>query len=101
VLRRGDLVVAVGTEGAAPALAAAVRDALEEHLDAALGDWVALLKELRPLVLASIADETRRGRTFAELADWRWLERLKQQGRDEVRREMEEVIRRRATLADG
>jgi precorrin-2 dehydrogenase/sirohydrochlorin ferrochelatase len=99
VVRRGDLVVAVGTGGAAPALAAALCDWLEEELDETFADWVALLGELRPVIQAGVADAQRRAELFSRLAAWTWLERLRSEGKEAVRREMELLVR--ATLAEG
>jgi precorrin-2 dehydrogenase/sirohydrochlorin ferrochelatase len=90
-VRRGGLVVAVGTGGAAPAVARRVRERLEGQLDDAYGKWVALLAELRPLVLA-IPDESRRREAFERLAEWGWLERIRREGAAAVREAM------RATL---
>lgn len=54
-LRRGDLQVAVSTNGAAPALARELRERLEEEIPAYWEDYVRLLGELRALVKARVA----------------------------------------------
>ncbi len=91
-VRRGALVVAVSTGGASPALAAAVRARLEEQFDDAFGAWVELLAELRPMVLARLADAEERRRAFERLAEWGWLERLRREGKDSVREAMRAEI---------
>jgi precorrin-2 dehydrogenase/sirohydrochlorin ferrochelatase len=60
ILRRGRLTVAVGTGGIAPALAARVRDQIEnELLGPEFADLVEIFAEVRPTVTAT-------GRTFAD-----------------------------------
>jgi precorrin-2 dehydrogenase/sirohydrochlorin ferrochelatase len=85
VVRQGDFVLAVGTSGAAPGLAAAVRRQLESQFDATFGQWVALLAEVRPLVLATLADPDRRRDLFDHLCHWDWLARLRREGVESVR----------------
>jgi len=76
-VRRGNFILAIGTGGAAPGLAQAVRILLEDQFDEVFGTWVALLSELRPIVLATIADPSQRRALFERLCRWDWLERLR------------------------
>jgi precorrin-2 dehydrogenase/sirohydrochlorin ferrochelatase len=88
-VRRGEFVLAVGTGGAAPALAAEVRRHLEGEFDEAFGEWVAILAELRPVVRARVADEDERHELYARLCRWEWLGRLRREGPVAVRAAME------------
>ncbi|HEX5273116.1 MAG TPA: NAD(P)-dependent oxidoreductase, partial [Gemmataceae bacterium] len=87
-VRRGDFVLAAGTGGTAPALAAEVRRHLETEFDEKFAEWVAILAELRPVVRALLTDEGERHRLYARLARWDWLERLRRDGPDAVRAAM-------------
>jgi precorrin-2 dehydrogenase/sirohydrochlorin ferrochelatase len=87
-VRRGEFVLAVSTGGAAPALAHAVRILLEEQFDEAYGKWVTLLSEVRPLVLAGVADARQRQTLFERLCRWEWLERMRREDPAVVRAAM-------------
>jgi precorrin-2 dehydrogenase/sirohydrochlorin ferrochelatase len=88
VVRRGDFVLAVSTGGASPAVAAAIRRRLEEQFDDTFGEWVALLSELRPIILSRPARAQQRRDLFEKLSRWDWLERLRRDGPDVVRAAM-------------
>jgi precorrin-2 dehydrogenase / sirohydrochlorin ferrochelatase len=98
-VRRGGLVVAVGTGGAAPVLARRLRERFEEELDDAFAAWVALLAELRPAVLETIADEARRREVLDRLTDWSWLDRLRAEGVEVTRHAMYRCVADEATSA--
>ncbi len=61
IVDRAPLVVAVGTEGAAPVLGRRIKTRLETLLEPQIGDLVALAAELREEVAAQIPHEARRG----------------------------------------
>ncbi len=90
-LRRGELVIAIGTGGAAPGLARAVRERLEGEFDDAFAHWVALLAELRPLVL-QIDEPQRRRALLADLVRWESLERIRAGQLEAVRTQMRQRI---------
>jgi precorrin-2 dehydrogenase/sirohydrochlorin ferrochelatase len=93
-VRRGDLVVAIGTGGAAPAVAAALRRRLEAELDETFASWVRLLSDMRSLARDRIADQERRSGVMRRLCDWTWLERLRREGERPVREAMRAEVER-------
>ena len=65
VVDRDPMVVAIGTEGAAPVLARRVKTDLEARLSPRLGPYIAHLQCLRPQIAEAIGSDQR-------LAFWRW-----------------------------
>jgi precorrin-2 dehydrogenase/sirohydrochlorin ferrochelatase len=95
-LRRGDFVVAVGTNGAAPALARRVRDRLQPQFDDAFSEWVSLLRDMRTEVQAVLADDKRRQGLFDGWTEWHWLDRVRQEGVEAVRSALRDELHRAA-----
>jgi precorrin-2 dehydrogenase/sirohydrochlorin ferrochelatase len=60
VVRRGDLQIAVSTNGQSPSLAQKIRQQLEKQYGPAYAEWVAELGETRRLILASDLDKERK-----------------------------------------
>jgi siroheme synthase-like protein len=70
VLRRGDLTVAIGTGGIAPALAVRLRDRLADELAGPeLADLVELFAEVRPRIMATGRPFAHRRALWYELVD--------------------------------
>src|SRR5207248_2335804 len=94
IVRRGNLTLALSTSGKAPALTRALRQRLERQFDDAFGLWVALLAELRPLLLAQVSDPVRRQQAWERLCEETWPDRLRRDGAENVRQAMtSEVLR--------
>jgi siroheme synthase-like protein len=95
VLRRGELLIAVGTGGASPGLSARLRRQLEAHVGPEYGPFVALLGSLRH-VLAGSASRTA---ILGELLDSPLLDLVRRGRSDEVDRLLERVAGEGMTLA--
>jgi precorrin-2 dehydrogenase/sirohydrochlorin ferrochelatase len=68
VVRRGDLQIAVSTNGQSPSLAQKLRQQLERQFGPAYAQWVVELGETRRLVLASDLDPERKRELLHSLA---------------------------------
>ena len=68
VVGEGEVVVAIGTGGSAPALAVGLKGPVASALPERVGEFAAALGELRECVKADVADSTRRGEILRTLA---------------------------------
>jgi precorrin-2 dehydrogenase/sirohydrochlorin ferrochelatase len=91
-VRRSNFVLAISTGGAAPALTQTIQQRLESEFDEAFGVWVELLAEMRPLVKERIADAEQRRTLLTSLCQLEWLERLRYEDEETVRRAMRSMI---------
>ena len=78
-----------------------IRARLESQFDDAVGQWVALLAELRPEIRTLLPEGPRRREGFAALCRWEWLDRLRRDGVEAVRVAMRTEIVALARRADG
>jgi precorrin-2 dehydrogenase/sirohydrochlorin ferrochelatase len=74
VVRRGDLQIAVSTNGQSPSLAQKIRQQLEKQFGPGYAAWVAELGETRKLILASDLDRERKLELLHSLASRAALE---------------------------
>jgi precorrin-2 dehydrogenase/sirohydrochlorin ferrochelatase len=68
VVRRGDLQIAISTNGQSPSLSQKLRQQLERQFGPGYAQWVAKLGETRKLVLASDLDPERKSELLHSLA---------------------------------
>ena len=74
VVKRGDLQIAISTNGQSPSLSQKLRQQLEKQFGPAYAQWVAELGETRRLVLASDLDPQRKRELLHSLASREALE---------------------------
>jgi siroheme synthase-like protein len=84
IVRRGDLVVAVGTGGRAPALASRLRAELGGRFGPEWAELVELVGEVRAATLADLPDLEERARRWRAALDLEELERLVRAGRRDL-----------------
>lgn len=75
VVRRGDLQIAISTNGKSPSLAQKLRQQLEKQFRPAYAQWLAELGETRKLVLASNLDPRQKSDLLHSLASRKALDR--------------------------
>jgi uroporphyrin-III C-methyltransferase/precorrin-2 dehydrogenase/sirohydrochlorin ferrochelatase len=69
IVDRGDVVVAIGTAGAAPVLARRIRERIESMLPARIGELAALLGGWRPRVIAKLKTFSEKRRFWEQAVD--------------------------------
>ena len=89
---RGNLTIAISTNGVAPALAVRLRQRLESEIGPEYSAFTAMLSEFRPEITRAIDDfETRRDLWY-KLIHSAALDLIRQQKPDEARRLLREMI---------
>lgn len=92
IVRRGDLAVAISTNGKAPALAVRLRQWLESELGEEYGRFLSLAGSVRAPLLASRPDFGERRELWYRLVDSDVLDLLRQGDEETARARFEEIL---------
>lgn len=92
VIRRGDVVLAVSTGGASPALAKKLRQQLEEVVGEEYGALARLMGEIRTLAEQQIKGQNRRQQLYEEIVNSNVLDLLRAGKHEEARRKCERLL---------
>jgi siroheme synthase-like protein len=92
ILRRGDLTIAIGTAGSAPALAARLRDRLRDVIGPEHGQLLDIFRDVRPRIMAGGRSFADRRRLWYELVDGPAVEHLRAGRDDDARRSIDDAI---------
>jgi siroheme synthase-like protein len=98
VVRRGELILAIGTGGASPALARRLREELDERFGEHWAEIVSVLREVRESTLPLLPDLAERSRRWRAALDLDEAEKLVVAGRSA---ELRERLRARLVGDDG
>ena len=88
-VRRGDLLIAISTDGASPAVSKAIRMELEKQFGEEYAVMLEIMEEARQKAMETISDEKKRREFLQHLADLRLQEMLKTETREEVQKRVE------------
>lgn len=91
-IKRGDIVLAISTGGASPALAKKLRQQLEEVVSEEYGALARLMGELRPLAEQQIKGQNRRQQLYEEIVNSNVLDLLRAGKHEEARRKCERLL---------
>jgi precorrin-2 dehydrogenase / sirohydrochlorin ferrochelatase len=100
VVRRGPLVIAISTSGAAPALAVRLRERFEREIGAEYGQLLEILRDLRDPIALHHPDFDERRRLWYRLVDSELLQCLRDGDRDRAGALLEEMLGFEVELAE-
>lgn len=93
VLKRGDLQIAVCTQGASPAYAGHIRKKLEEIFTEKHGDFLSELEQTRERIMAEVTDSAQRKVILGELAGDASFDYYLEHGPEQWQKNTEEKIK--------
>ena len=92
VHRRGELTIAISTNGWAPAMAVRLKEKFQREIGPEYADFLELLKQARPQIASSIADFARRRELWYKIVDSEVLVMLKRGEKGAAIRIVNELI---------
>jgi precorrin-2 dehydrogenase/sirohydrochlorin ferrochelatase len=93
VVQRGDLQIAIGTEGRSPAYAGHIRKKLEKIFTEKHGEFLALLEQLRERIIKEVPDIDNRKALSGEMVDDASFEYFLKSGAADWLKKAEEMIK--------
>jgi len=93
IVKRGDLQIAISTEGNCPAYAGHIRKKLEQTFTVKHGDFLAELEALRKQIIKDVQDPSDRKTLLGLLADDKSFEYFTEKGLTAWRDRAEELIK--------
>ncbi|MBN2019408.1 MAG: bifunctional precorrin-2 dehydrogenase/sirohydrochlorin ferrochelatase [Sedimentisphaerales bacterium] len=94
VFNRGDLQIAIGTDGKSPAFAGHIRKKLEKIFTEKHGEFLAELESIRGRIIEKIKDHVERKALLGKLADDESFDYFVKNGPDAWRKKTDELIHR-------
>ncbi len=100
VVKRGDLQIAIGTEGQCPAYAGHLRKKLEGIFTEKHGEFLAELETIRKQIIQDVLDSADRKSLLGRLVDEKSFEYFVENGPSQWRTFADEIIKRLPVAAD-
>jgi len=94
VVRQGELIIAISTSGACPALAVRIREHLQSQFGPEYAEFLALARDLRQRLAAAVPDFQQRKAIWYALVDSNLLEQLRQGDQEAARQTLESLLPR-------
>lgn len=92
VVRRGPLVIAISTGGAAPVLAVRLRQQFEAQFGPEYGEFLEMMSDLRPAMVQRFPSFSERRARYYALVDSDILALLQQDAPEEADRQLKEIL---------
>jgi precorrin-2 dehydrogenase/sirohydrochlorin ferrochelatase len=92
VMRQGDLMVTVSTDGISPSLSGRIRRQLEQQFGSDYAEHLALLRDLREQVKASPLPLERRSMLLKQFSEDRFRSLIRERGAATARAEMQQML---------